>query len=154
MAGATDSLRLTITSPCGRNWKQILALELEPDQQGFVNSPETVLADWYHGSRQLRPIVFEADGVVVGMASWQPHTFTPHTGWIANVTIDRTLQGQGYGRAAMLSVMDMFREQGFAAAELAYHLDNAVAGLLYLSLGFRPIGFTDENRQIVARLEL
>lgn len=152
MAGATDSIHLTITNPCGRNWEQVLAIELEPDQQGFVNTPQTVLADWYHGARQLKPVVFEADGRVVGMASWQPHTFVERTGWIANVMIDRREQGKGYGRAAMQALLDMFREQGFQAAELAYHVENGRAALMYMSLGFVPVGLTQDSRQMVARL--
>lgn len=149
----TGNVSVTIVRPCGRNWNEILALEVATEQQGFVNSPRFVLADWYHGSRQLKPVVFEHDGQVVGMASWQPHTFTPSTAWIANVQIDRRFQGKGFGRAGMQALIDMFREQGFEAVELAYHVVNGRAGLLYLSLGFTPIGFADNDRQLISRLE-
>lgn len=152
MAGATDSVQITITNPCGRNWDAILALELAPDQQGFVSTAKTALADWYHGSKQLRPVVFETGGHVVGMACWQPHTFVEQTGWIANVQIDRRMQGQGFGRAAMEAMLRMLREeQGFEAVELAYHVENHRAAALYLSLGFVPVGMTDSG-QMVARI--
>jgi diamine N-acetyltransferase len=153
MTSSADSASLTITNPCGRNWEAVLAIEIEREQQGFVNTPQTVLADWYHGTRQLKPIVFETNGVVVGMASWQPHTFVERTGWIANVMIDRRQQGKGHGRAAMEAMLAMFRDEGFEAVELAYHVENGRAALMYMSLGFRPIGLTPDSRQMVARLE-
>jgi diamine N-acetyltransferase len=76
------------------------------------------------------------------------------SGWIGGLVIGREHQGRGYGRAAVLALLERLRrEQGCTAAALSYAADNNTARSLYRSLGFSETG-EREDEELVARLAL
>ncbi len=68
--------------------------------------------------------------------------------------IDRAQQGKGYGRAAMLELIDkMKRESACDAILLSCEPDNEVAERLYRNLGFQKTGEVVEGENVM-RLSL
>ena len=62
-------------------------------------------------------------------------------------------QAQGYGRAAMLRVIDHARAKGFEKLTLSFVPDPQGPELFYLSLGFQHTGRVDEG-EVVLELPL
>lgn len=61
--------------------------------------------------------------------------------WICRLMIDRQAQGHGFGRAAMMQIIDRLkRTPGCHRVLIGHHPDNRVAQRLYYSLDFRPTG--------------
>jgi ribosomal-protein-alanine N-acetyltransferase len=59
---------------------------------------------------------------------------------LLNICVRRDTQGQGYGRALALHMMEQAHSRGASALFLEVRPTNVVAGSLYESLGFREIG--------------
>jgi diamine N-acetyltransferase len=56
--------------------------------------------------------------------------------------IDKRHQGKGYGRAAMVALIERIKAQGnFRAIELSFEPTNTAAERLYASLGFVRTGW-------------
>jgi ribosomal protein S18 acetylase RimI-like enzyme len=58
-------------------------------------------------------------------------------GFIYDITIDETLRGRGYGRAAMRLAEEEALRNGLHALALNVFGQNAIARALYSSLGYR-----------------
>jgi diamine N-acetyltransferase len=61
-------------------------------------------------------------------------------------------RGQGYGRAAMLRILDEARERGFSRVGLSTEPGNVKAIRLYESLGFRATGEIDHGEAVYLRV--
>ena len=68
--------------------------------------------------------------------------------------IDRTFQGEGYGRAALGKALDEIRSiPRVTRIFISYMPGNPVAKPFYESFGFREVG-TDEDGEMIAELAL
>ena len=75
-----------------------------------------------------------------------------NSGWIGGLVIGLEHQRRGYGRAAVLALLERLRrEQGCTSAALSYAAENAPARALYASLGFAETGEREDD-ELVARL--
>jgi diamine N-acetyltransferase len=134
----------------GSNFKDALDLEVTEEQSAWVAPTARYLALCAYGGI-WHPLGLYADEQMVGFAMWAND---PSDGshWIGGFLIDRRQQGRGYGRAAMLAIIEYLRrEQAASTLALSYQADNAVARRLYASLGFVETGERDGD-EIVARL--
>jgi diamine N-acetyltransferase len=76
------------------------------------------------------------------------------TGYIDRLMVAAEHQAQGYGRAAMLEVIERLqRIPECRMIRTSFHPENAVADALYSSLGFQKTGELDEG-EVVMVLEL
>jgi diamine N-acetyltransferase len=76
--------------------------------------------------------------------------------WIYRLMIDQRHQGRGYGRAAMLLLIDRIRSEMDEERHrifISFEPENEVAKSLYESLGFVPDGRV-EYGEIVYRLDV
>ena len=67
---------------------------------------------------------------------------------IWHMMIDESMQGRGYGSAAMDLVMEYIRTKPLGDScrvALTCHKDNSIARKLYESKGFSPTGVEDEE---------
>lgn len=134
----------------GGNFRDALDLEVTEEQGAWVTSTARYLALCAYGGMWL-PLGLYADGGMVGFAMWARD---PDDGshWIGGFLVDRSHQGRGLGRAAMLAIMAYLRDaQGATQLALSYAPENAVARQLYASLGFAETG-EREGSELVARL--
>jgi diamine N-acetyltransferase len=66
--------------------------------------------------------------------------------------IDRRYQGRGYGKAALLALIERIKMQpDCLAIELDYDRENTAAARLYRGCGFQPLQ-ENEAGEILARL--
>jgi diamine N-acetyltransferase len=127
-------------------------LEVAAAQQVFVAPVSRYLCLCHYGGVWSPLAVVAGDGVV-GFVMWAVDP-DDRSGWIGGLVIGREHQRRGYGRAAVLALLERLRrEQGCPAAALSYAPDNAAARALYASVGFVETGEREDD-ELVARLPL
>jgi [ribosomal protein S5]-alanine N-acetyltransferase len=128
----------------------LLDLRVARDQRAFVGEVAVYLATCLLEMR-WQPIVIRADGEVTGFVMWAR---SPEDGsyWLGGFQIDERHQRRGYGRSALVALIDMLRSKpGCREIVLTYLPADDAAQRLYASLGFRASGEMIED-EVVARL--
>jgi diamine N-acetyltransferase len=134
----------------GDNFRDVLDLEVTHEQSAWVAPTSRYLAVCAYGGN-WHPMGIYTDDNPIGFAMWA-YDPADRSHWIGGFLVDRSQQGRGHGRAAMLAIMDYLRaSEGATSLALSYAPDNAVARRLYASLGFVETG-EREGDELVARL--
>ncbi len=126
------------------NYKECLALQLDPTQVGFVASNAHSLAEAKVNPTLTPLAIYDAaarghDDPPVPMLGFAMYEIAAGVGFIMRLMIDRAHQGQGYGRAATIEVIRRLRlSPEVEVIATGHHRENAVAASLYQSLGFLP----------------
>jgi len=132
------------------NWFVACGLEVDSSQENFV-SPNARSLVRAHYEPWWIPLGVYAGDEMVGFVmhgrwpdglemEWHPDAIPGHD-HILRVMIDKRHQGKGYGRAAMVALIERIKAQGNCRAiELSFNPENAVAEKLYASLGFVRTG--------------
>jgi diamine N-acetyltransferase len=132
------------------NWQACAALTISPAQAGFVPSNLYSIAEAQFYPDACSRAIY-ADDTLVGYALYG----RDDTGeWrIFRLMIDQNFQGRGYGRAAVMRVIEELEHCGASTVSLCYESNNHVAQKLYADLGFVEQGVNDQGR-MTARLTL
>jgi len=137
------------------NFMDAFHLKLAEGQNRFVSHPIRSLAQAYVYYRQCTPF-----GIYVGnrMIGYVMVIYDFDTGeynlW--HLMIDRSQQGQGYGKQAVRACLDYIQQKPFGSGNivsLTCHRENNAAITLYKSLGFHETGNYD-NQEIEMKLTL
>ncbi|USX52524.1 GNAT family N-acetyltransferase [Lentzea sp. HUAS12] len=141
------------------NRDAVVALRVHPSQERFVASVERSFRDARENPEAKPWFRAVCDGdTPVGfvMLCWdlvpRPGLLGPFFLW--RLLVDAEHQGRGYGRAILNEVVALLRAEG--ATEL---LTSCVPGEgspepFYRGYGFVPTGETDEDGEVILRLEL
>ena len=129
------------------NFLDAFQLKLAPGQEKFVSHPIRSLAQAYVYRDQCQPFGICADGKMVGyvMAIYD-YDIPEYDIW--HMMVDESMQGRGYGTAALDQVIDYIRTKPFGDSNrvaLTCSKDNSVAVRLYERRGFEPTGVEDED---------
>ena len=134
------------------NFRAVMRLSVSQEQQNYVAGNWVSVAEAYveesfqpfsiyHGHE---PVGFTMYGYDDESGRW----------WIIRLMLDEQHQAKGYGRAAMLLLIDLMRSrQGMSEIYTSHVPDNEVAGRLYRQLGFEDTGQIDEG-EVLLRLSL
>lgn len=141
-----------------RNIQECLACKVSPEQECFIASNADSLREAAEEENRAvaRPFAICADGKVVGFAmfAFDEQNEEPKARyWLWRFMIDASLQGRGYGRAALQEIIRYFREQGVKEVTLSTKAENDRALGLYHAAGFRENGEKNEE-EIVLKLYL
>ena len=139
---------ITLCEINSTNWRATLDLSVHPEQQRFIadHTPiaAIVLAKAYIRPDGLvwAPYAIYADAEVIGMLALAYELGSQDQYWVYHFFIDRSWQGQGYGKAAFQAFIQLVREQHPRCRQLnlTVHPANRRAQQLYASLGFQPDG--------------
>ena len=129
------------------NFLDAFALKLAPGQESFVSHPIRSLAQAYVYRDQCRPFGIYAEGKMVGYVMVIYDYDVPEYD-IWHMMIDGSMQGHGYGSAALDRVLDYIGTKPFGASDriaLTCSKNNPVARKLYEKKGFRATGVEDED---------
>ena len=146
------------------NWEECMRLEVTEEQDNYIASNMYSLAQSYVAqlNDELPPMTYAIcnDDVLIGFtmfgydtADENEHDNEPCY-FIARFMIDKRHQNKGFGKQAMVEVLEYIKSypQGAAASVyLSYEPSNVVAQKLYKSLGFVETGNICEG-EIVAKL--
>ncbi len=136
------------------NYLSILDLSVSDEQRSFVASNMYSLAQAY-AQPECVPLGLYAENRPIGFAMYCLDE-NDHDYWIYRLMIDKRFQGRGYGRAAMLLLIDRIRslaDEEHRSIYISFEPKNEVAKSLYESLGFAPDGRV-EYGEVVYRLNL
>jgi diamine N-acetyltransferase len=151
-------MTLQLIPVTGENWREIINLSIRPDQARFVaTNAISLLQAHYQPDLYALPYGIYADDTLIGfvMTFHLDKEGDPATIWIMRFMIGSQHQGKGFGKAALLYVLDFLKRSGaYDKVRLSYVPDNEVAKNLYLSLGFVEEGLNPEWGEVVARYEL
>ena len=129
------------------NFLDAFNLKLAPGQEAFVSHPIRSLAQAYVYRDQCQPFGIYADGKMIGYVMVIYDLDVPEYD-IWHMMIDGSMQGQGYGSAALERVIDYIRTKPFGSSNrvaLTCNKDNPLARKLYERKGFVPTGVEDED---------
>lgn len=123
------------------NWLEVIQLQVAEDQRHFVASNLFSLAQAKIFDRYVPLAIYEAavPQALVGFAMYGPH-LPSELPWIDRLMIDARFQRRGWGRAAMLALMERIQHERPGPMRISYEPDNQAAEALYASLGFMPTG--------------
>jgi diamine N-acetyltransferase len=136
------------------NYLSILDLSVSEEQRSFVASNMYSLAQAFV-QPECVPLALYAENKPVGFAMYCIDE-SDREYWIYRLMIDQRHQRRGYGRAAMLLLIDRIRSEMDEERHrifISFEPENETAKSLYESLGFEPDGRV-EYGEIVYRLDV
>ncbi|MCR5611333.1 MAG: GNAT family N-acetyltransferase [Clostridiales bacterium] len=138
------------------NFLDAFDLKLAPGQEAFVSHPIRSLAQAYVYREQCQPFGIYSDGKMVGYVMVIYDCDVPEYD-VWHMMIDESMQGRGYGGAALDRVIDYIRTKPFGSSNriaLTCSKENPAARKLYEKKGFRATGVEDEDEiELVLMLE-
>ena len=129
------------------NFIDAFNLKLAPGQESFVSHPIRSLAQAYVYREQCQPFGIYAEDKMIGYVMVIYDYDVPEYD-IWHMMIDESMQGRGYGSAALDRVIDYIKEKPFGNSNrvaLTCNKDNLAARKLYESKGFSATGIEDED---------
>ncbi len=147
----TNGLKVILEPIDRSNFLKLFNMQLRPEQGTFVTPPRWTLARCYvrffGDNFEHLPHLIRAGDEVVGYATTVCDPDSADNYWIDDIMIAAEHQGRGYGRAAMVEVLEMIAAcyPRCEAVQLTCFRTNTNAAALYVSLGFEPTGGVDEE---------
>jgi len=131
-------------------------LAVSPEQKPFVHSAEQMIEDVLEDVKTGSTFHYTlceilADELPVGLVYYAdlPELNVYN---LCQFFIDKRYQGRGYGKAALLLVLERMREEGrYKRVSVTYHEGNDVALRLYESVGFVHTGAEFEGDKDMER---
>ncbi|GGB91094.1 GNAT family N-acetyltransferase [Knoellia flava] len=137
--------------PIGEDWRAVADVVPTDEQRAFVHPMAARYMLTNQKGGPWTSLGIHEGETVVGHVMWGLDDDGSH--WIGGFVIDRSAQGRGLGRAAMVALVGWLAEQpGHWVTRLTHHPDNVAAASLYADLGFTRTGETDEDGEIVLEL--
>ena len=129
------------------NFIDAFNLKLAPGQEAYVSHPIRSLAQAYVYRNQCQPFGIYAEGKMIGYAMViYDYDIPEYDIW--HMMIDESMQGRGYGSAALDRVIDYIKTKPFGDSDrvaLTCNKDNPVARKLYEKKEFSASGVEDED---------
>lgn len=102
-------------------------------------------------------LVLEEDGKLIGVChggpyrDWSPEGVIPEVARVTGLAVTPELWGRGYGRALLMSALELVRNRGYESARLWVEINNSRAVRLFESFGFKRTGRleTDDRERVV-----
>ena len=135
------------------NYIDAFNLKLAPGQEVFVSHPVKSLAQAYVYRNQCQPFGIYAEGKMVGyVLVIYDYDIPEYDIW--HMMIDESMQGHGYGSAALDRVLEYIKTKPFGSSDrvaLTCNKDNPIAQKLYESKGFSATGaeYEDEIEMVL-----
>lgn len=128
------------------NWREASQLQVAEDQQNYVAPNLYSIAESRFEPTCVLLAIY-ADEKMVGFLMYDAADY-----YIVRFMIDARYQGKGYGRAAMLLLLDQFeQERAHLSASLSFVPGNTAAERLYERVGFRKTGEMHEGELVMVR---
>ena len=132
------------------NFRECIRLNIAEGQRSFVATNVSSLAE-AKVDGVSHPLAIYADDQMVGFIMYD---FEPEEdrGYISRLMVDARFQGHGYGRVAMVQVIDRFKDiPECREIQTSFAPANTAAETLYLSLGFERTGEVVDGEIVVRR---
>jgi diamine N-acetyltransferase len=136
---ATNSSSITVERIKREENELVFSLRPHPYQTSFVASNETSLEEAEDNPACI-PLIIRAAGEPVGFAMYALDEDDGNY-WIYRLMIDARFQGKGYGRAALIQIVNMLAAlPDCTCVVLGVKPENERARRVYEGIGFRATG--------------
>ena len=128
-------MNITLESIDARNWEECIKLEVSEEQRPFIPSNlHSVAESKFQIGMEILGVYL--DDVMIGFASYILDEQGDMN--LYKLMIDKHYQGKGYGKTALIKLMDIIRTQTTnKEVWLSLHPNNAIAIKLYCDYGFK-----------------
>lgn len=134
------------------NWLGLARLGVQDSQRSFVADNSISMAQAHYETGNFPLGIYDGE-IPVGFCMYG-HDEEGCEHWIIRLMIDKRYQSKGYGRKAMLLLVERIRQEfGEVPVYLSFEPENAWGKALYESLGFIPDGRVMDG-EIVYRLDV
>ena len=129
------------------NFFSARALSVAPEQRGFLDTAEGILARGYLYRREnARVWAIEADGAVIGLALVKDMDEEPSCYDLQQFMIDARYQGRGFGSEALRLILARLQAEGkYGCVEVCVKRNDLPALRLYERAGFADTGYVDPD---------
>jgi diamine N-acetyltransferase len=144
---------VTLEEVTADNWEEVVDLELAKGQKDLVAENVYSLAESKFNPHAI-PRAIYAGRRLVGFIMYEPcvDDDRPHDYLIYRFMIDKKHQGKGYGRDALVRVIESIQESpDWNRITICYMPGNHAARKFYASLGFVETG-SDDDGEIIAEI--
>ena len=151
-----SEMRVELINLSEDNMKQCFKLKVASDQEQYIASNEDSWKAAKENEKVARPFVLISDGKIVGftMFAFDENYEDPNDRyWLWRLMIDESLQGKGYGTAALRVIIQYFKDHGANNIRLSTKDSNTKALSMYRKAGFRDTGELNDE-EIVLQLDL
>lgn len=132
------------------NYLQSIKLRVHPDQEEFV-APNVYSIAQSKFYSSWKPTAVYNENEMVGFLMYGEDDINEGDGtiWIIRLMIDEKFQGKGYGKAAMLKIIEHIKTN-YRQTEIfvSFVPDNVAAKKLYESIGFEDTGRFEEGESV------
>lgn len=138
------------------NIKQCFDLKVASDQRQYIASNENSWKTAKENEKIARPFLISCDGKIVGFTMFafdQDYENPADRYWLWRFMIDESLQGKGYGTAALQIIIQYFKDNGAKNIRLSTKETNIYALSMYRKAGFRDTGEMNDD-EIVLQMDL
>ncbi len=129
------------------NFLQAFHLKLDPSQEKYVSHPIRSLAQAYVYRDQCQPFgIYHGDTMIGYVMVIYDYDIPEYDIW--HMMIERSMQGKGYGSAALDRVLEYIKTKPFGTSNrvtLTCNRENLHAIKLYQSKGFSATGVEDAD---------
>lgn len=149
-------MKITLKKITEQNKRECFALKVSPAQSEYIASNEGSWKEAQENNDVARPFVIYADEKMVGftMFAWDENNEDPEDKyWLWWFMIDQSLQGQGYGHAALKEIIQYFRDNHADIITLSTKPGNKNTLSLYHQFGFKENGEMNDG-EVVLKLYL
>ena len=136
--------------------EECIALSVTAEQAQYIASNKASLKEADDNPAVARPFAIYVDNKMVGFTMFafdEDYEDANDRYWLWRFMIDKDLQGRGYGRAALKTIIDYFKDQGVGYIKLSTKESNISAISLYHKFGFRENGEMNDE-EVVLQLNL
>lgn len=156
MENQISKMKIELKELSEENLKQCLDLKVAEDQMKYIASNKASWETAKENKNVARPFAIYCEGRMVGftMFAFDEEYEDPNDRyWLWRLMIDESLQGQGYGTAALKEIIQYFKDHGANNIRLSTKDTNTNALLMYHKAGFRDTGEMNDE-EIVLQLDL
>ena len=149
-------MRIELRELSEDNRKQCFSLKVLDGQMHYIASNEASWKTAEENGKVARPFAIYCDGKMVGFTMFafdEDYEDPDDRYWLWRFMIDESLQGKGYGTAALREIIQYFKDHGAGNIRLSTKETNTRALSLYRKAGFRDTGEMN-GEEIVLQLDL
>jgi diamine N-acetyltransferase len=130
------------------NWQECIKLPTSEDHKHFVAPNVYSIAEAQFYPETVTAACIYDDEEMVGFAMYGREEDDHSLFWIDRLMIAEGQRGKGYGRTALLMILDEAKKKGFSRIGLSTSPVNLKAIKLYEQVGFIATGEMDSGEEI------
>lgn len=129
------------------NWQECIQLPTSEDHRFVAPNVYSIAEAQFYPDTVTACCIYAGDAMA-GFAMYGPDEEDPTLFVIDRLMIAEGYRGKGYGKAALLAILEEAKARDFSRIKLSTNPENVKAIKLYERVGFRATGETDDDEAV------